>query len=487
MSPKAKGTVWEGYSAREGWLPPRFISEHDFQKAVAVLRSTFPTGKIHLDREISRTLAMIQDDDPSLPMKMTDRLTMSSDPIEDLHYLIVLARLRAPRPPSVTNKTAAALLALDRKIRARHLNRDSNWPLRVAELHAELAHKDPSLNDALLTATEFGRPDHALFTRCNGFERRRAAEIFWRRARDDADFAWNPELVALMGDLPAEQYLPLLRRLWDRGGLEEAILPLLARHPDPADRDKFLQGIGSPQLSMIRLCLEALEKLPPARGGEHVFPLVRCLRCLPESKEGDRLREHVGRYLHYLTGLDLGNNKQAWTEWFSKSYPGLAARLGGADGVDVAGWNKRLSRLNWSAGNAERGRGVFTKASCAACHSGQQALGPDLHGVAGRFSRHDLFTAILQPSLDISPRYRTTLVTTADDKIYQGIVIYEAVDSLILQTGPATTVRLVNTQITGRRVTETSLMPSGLLDKLTDQEIVDLYGYLRSLAASSNK
>jgi hypothetical protein len=49
--------------------------------------------------------------------------------------------------------------------------------------------------------------------------------------------------------------------------------------------------------------------------------------------------------------------------------------------------------------------------------------------VAGRFSRRDLFTAILQPSLDISPRYRTTLVMTAEDKVYQGIVIYEAVDS----------------------------------------------------------
>jgi putative heme-binding domain-containing protein len=447
----------------------------------------FPTGRVNLDREISRTLAMIEDDDPSLPMKMMDRLTESSNPIEDVHYLIVLARLRGPRPPVVTIRTATALLALDRKITARHLNRDHNWPLRVAELHAELARKDPNLNEVLLAAAEFGRPDHALFTRCLGFDRRRAAEIFWRRAKDAPNFAWSPELVELMGDLEADRALPLLRRLWDRGGLEEAILPLLARPPDAVDRDKFLQGIGSPQLSMIRLCVEALEKLPPAKDGEHLLPLVRCLRCLPEGKEGDRLRERVGRYLDCLSGQHLGNNKQAWTDWFAKNYPGITTRLGGADGVDVAGWNQRLSRLNWSAGNAERGRTVFVKASCVACHSGQQALGPDLHGVTGRFSRHDLFTAILRPSLDISPRYRTTLVTTADDKVYQGIVIYEAVDSLILQTGPATTVRLVHTQITARRATETSLMPTGLLDKLSDQEIIDLYGYLGSLGASSSK
>src|SRR5205823_1580497 len=209
------------------------------------------------------------------------------------------------------------------------------------------------------------------------------------------------------------------------------------------------------------------------------LPLVRCLRSLPEGKEADRLRSRLVAYLQRLTGRDHGADKQAWTDWFSKTYPNLAASLGGADGVDVAGWQQRLAKLPWSSGDVERGRNLYTKTSCAACHSGAQALGPDLHGVTRRFSQRDLFTAILQPSLDISPRYRTTLVATADDKVYQGIVIYEAVDSLILQTGPAATVRVVNTQITARRLTETSLMPTGLLDKLSDSEIVDLYAYLK--------
>src|SRR5262249_56465402 len=115
-------------------------------------------------------------------------------------------------------------------------------------------------------------------------------------------------------------------------------------------------------------------------------------------------------------------------------------------GGDVGRCGQRVAGLGWSAGLAERGRNVFGKASCATCHSGAQALGPDLHGVAARFSRDDLFTALLRPSLDISPRYRTTLVATADDKVYQGIVIYEAVDSLILPTGPAATVARLHTR-----------------------------------------
>src|SRR5207248_9323820 len=138
-----------------------------------------------------------------------------------------------------------------------------------------------------------------------------------------------------------------------------------------------------------------------------------------------------------------GTSRDAWSAWFAKKHPDLAKKLGGADGVDVEAWAKRLAAVEWGSGDAERGRALFTKASCAACHSGTQALGPDLRGVGGRFSRDDLFTAILQPSRDVSARYRTTVVTTEDGKVYQGLVIYEAVDSLILQTGPALTVRVV--------------------------------------------
>jgi len=148
--------------------------------------------------------------------------------------------------------------------------------------------------------------------------------------------------------------------------------------------------------------------------------------------------------------------------------------------VDVDGWNRRLSAINWPAGDAERGRVVFSRANCSSCHSGAQALGPDLRGAASRFSRGDLFTAIVQPSKDVSPRYRTTLIGTADGKSYQGIIIYEAVDSLILQTGPDVTVRLTNPRITERRVLPTSLMPAGLLDKFADRDIADLYAYLKA-------
>src|SRR5207248_7565645 len=149
-------------------------------------------------------------------------------------------------------------------------------------------------------------------------------------------------------------------------------------------------------------------------------------------------------------------------------YPALAAKVADADGVDVAAWDKRLAAVAWERGDASRGKAVFVKATCASCHSGPQALGPDLHGVASRFSRADLFTAILQPSKDVSPRYRTLLVATADGKVYQGLVIYEAVDSLLLQTGATTTVRIAVEQIGNQRYVATAMKHAGKLHKLHD-------------------
>ena len=472
------GTVWEGYSARGSALGRESLEG----PVIKALRAAFPSGHADLDRELSRTLAMIEDEDAALPARILDLITSKSSPVEDIHYLIVLARLRGPLTDKMVKYAAGALLALDSKIASANLTRDRNWPLRVGEIHAELARKHPAFNAALLSHPEFGRADHALFARAAGFDRRRAAEVFLDRAIKDRNYHWTPAVVEVVAGLPDERTRPVWRSLWGRGGLEEALLPLLARRPEPADRDKFVGGLRSPQPAMVRVCLDALEKLPAPNNGNDFLVILRCLRGQPEGKEGDALRERLGKYLERVTGQHgLGADRPRWSAWFAKTYPELAPRLEGADGVDVAAWGKRLSAVAWSKGDAARGAAVYQKASCAACHTGGQALGPDLSGVAGRFSRDDLFTAILQPSKDISPRYRTTSVSLSDGKTYQGLVIYEATDSLLLQTGPASTVRVPADKIEAKRTSDTSLMPAGLLDRITDSEIADLYAHLRAL------
>jgi putative heme-binding domain-containing protein len=464
------GTIWEGYTPRKAGagLP-----------CADRLAALFPTDDAHLDAEIARTLAMIAYADDGLRERIVRWFTPTRSPIDEIHYLAVFARLPGGRSAAATAKIAATLLNLDRKIAERKLNRDSNWPLRMRELYAGLAEKDGKLHEAIVGHPQFGRPDHALFVQTPGFPRRRAAEVFLDRVQHDRDYALSAAVVEVLGELPADRVVPVLRSLWGQSGQDAAILPILARLPIAGDRVKFIDGLASTQPATVRACLGALSRLKIVDDGSEALGLLLALKRLPDNQKALR-GELLGR-LRQVSGQPWDAGDPAWLAWFGREYPKLAARLTNPDGVDVAAWQKRYAWLMWEEGNAASGKVVFQKASCASCHSGSQALGPDLTGVANRFSRADLFTAIVQPSRDVPARYQATVVETADGKVYQGLVIYDAVDSLLLQTGPSAMVRLDGHAVVSRRSATTSPMPAGLLDTLTDREIVDLYAFLRTL------
>lgn len=480
-APALRGTVWEGYSRRSG-------NEAMPRPTLGYLRMSFPSGHGGIDLELSRIFAMIEDDDAKTLANVAAKLTKDSHPTQDVHYLIVLARMKAKRTAAITKIVAEALIRLDAKIVERKMNRDSNWPSRMTELHAGLAQKDEALNKAILEHADFGRPDHVLWTRAAGFDRTKAAETFLARAKKDRAFEWNAALVALIGSLEQEKSLPVLRKLWGEAGLDDELLPILAKAGREEDHDKLLRGLTSPRVALVGVSLTALEKLAvkKERQRDEGLALLKAVRLLPAEKENEALRKRLLARLTKLAGANLVDAEAALA-WYRKVYPEQAKALTDADGVDVEAWKKRLAKVEWDKGDAKKGAQVYVKASCASCHSGSAALGPDLAGVTGRFSRDDLFTSILQPSKDVSPRYRTTQVMTDKGKSYGGIIIYDAVDSLILQTGPAETVRLTNAQIASRRLTATSLMPAGLLDRLSDGEIADLYAHLKSLGGKTNK
>ena len=89
--------------------------------------------------------------------------------------------------------------------------------------------------------------------------------------------------------------------------------------------------------------------------------------------------------------------------------------------------------------------------------------------------------AIVDPSKDVSPLYQTTQVVTAAGKVVTGLIIYESPDGTLVQTDPDNTVRVAGDEIVALRKSRISLMPSGLLNDLPDQDIADLLEYLKSL------
>ena len=63
----------------------------------------------------------------------------------------------------------------------------------------------------------------------------------------------------------------------------------------------------------------------------------------------------------------------------------------------------------------DRGRVLFAAAKCFSCHRYNDeggGLGPDLSGVAGRFSVRDLLESIVVPSKTISDQYEAVTIAT---------------------------------------------------------------------------
>jgi putative membrane-bound dehydrogenase-like protein len=469
---KSIGTLWEAYTAR---LPV------DDKETGPILAKYFPSKYADLDYELARTLGMLGSDDLGVRARLLARCGPDSGPLDGIHYLACYARMGGERFDQEAKLVASALLDLDRKIAARKLNRDSNWAPRVRELYVGLAEKDAALHQAMLDHPDFGRADHALFANTDGFPKDKAARVFLGGWQRDKNFTLNGNIVALFETLPTDDVLPTIRKRWTQTGHEAALLPILAKKPIAEDRKRFIDGLNSPLATTLIACIDGLNKLDMKSDAEEGVALIRALhRASGTPKPAPYAARLAGR-LEKLTGQTFGGDSKRWIAWFESLNPEEGKRLANPDGVDVAKWDARLAKLDWTAGDATAGKAAYAKANCVQCHSGSQALGPDLVGVANRFSRADLFTAILQPSRDVPARYQTTMVETKAGKTHQGIVIYDAVDSLILQTGAATTVRLDGAEVAHRYVSSQSLMPAGLLDALTDREIVDLYAYMRGM------
>jgi putative heme-binding domain-containing protein len=254
--------------------------------------------------------------------------------------------------------------------------------------------------------------------------------------------------------------------------------------------------LESGQREVVLACLNALAELPRDEEPQRLAPMVRLLQQLTlEPKEGKVRRQALGllnrqsgqSFLPTEQGDDPVALKLVYQPvfaWFDAQYPKWAAAAQGDADEDPAVWKKLLQAVTWDKGDAGRGEALFRSRACATCHTGSTRLGPDLTAVTTRFSRPDLFDAIIYPSRDVAPPYRVTRIETHAGQVYYGIVAFFSADGVILQTGAATTVRLATPDIASQSPSTRSLMPNGLLKGLKPEDLADLYIYLQTLKPS---
>ncbi|HWE36855.1 MAG TPA: PVC-type heme-binding CxxCH protein [Isosphaeraceae bacterium] len=147
-------------------------------------------------------------------------------------------------------------------------------------------------------------------------------------------------------------------------------------------------------------------------------------------------------------------------------------------------------------GKAEDGRAVFFREKpngrldgsatvvCAGCHRVQgrgQWIGPDLSTIGTKYGKDELFNSILNPGAAIGYNFRTLVVATKDGRVLTGLPVEETPDRLVLKTSEGQRVAVPIAEVEERKYSEISLMPEGLAQTMSEQDLVDLVTFLSTL------
>lgn len=181
---------------------------------------------------------------------------------------------------------------------------------------------------------------------------------------------------------------------------------------------------------------------------------------------------------------------------------GLCSALARADeqsGGTVAPANKTIT--NWQVDDLvgdldrvregrsfEAGKKTFDAALCATCHRMNNQggdLGPDLSKPPQKGKREgiDLLRAILEPSKDVDEKYQVHLVITDRGQAIAGIITERGDDAIRLRTRPVgseTEKTIPRDQIVSIDKVDISIMPDGLVNALSREQILDLLAYIES-------
>ncbi|MEL6106828.1 MAG: PVC-type heme-binding CxxCH protein [Planctomycetota bacterium] len=236
----------------------------------------------------------------------------------------------------------------------------------------------------------------------------------------------------------------------------------LAIHPDP-NRSNVLARIAGDESFDANLRADAIAGL--AAGGQDHATLLRSLA----SEANPTIAEEADRT---LVAIGLARRK------VEEKPP--AER--------VEDWVALLQREATHKPDVAVGRRLFFHSSFAGCykchamHGRGSAVGPDLTNIHKQTGVNQawLLKHIVNPNAEMAPYYRPQQLLTVDGLVLTGLVVGKEGKKQQYVASDGTTFSVDKDDIEERREMQTSIMPSGLLDAMSVDEIRHLIAYLLS-------
>jgi putative heme-binding domain-containing protein len=146
-----------------------------------------------------------------------------------------------------------------------------------------------------------------------------------------------------------------------------------------------------------------------------------------------------------------------------------------------------LDKMNHGR-NFARGKELFTLRSCNQCHKiGNDGgmLGPDLNELpkklaTGKFSKADLLREVIEPAAAIEKKYQLVVFELNNGQVIQGVIVHEDGNVIRVAKNQVEPPIEIKRGIVAARavVDKVSIMPNGLMDRLTREDVFDLLAYI---------
>ena len=268
----------------------------------------------------------------------------------------------------------------------------------------------------------------------------------------------------------------------------DLLLSLLSEDASPAESTRAAQMIGASSLTA-----DQLQELAPALSLAGPVELQDLIRPFGRNNSVPVATAFLDALESARGLLSLPTNE---VSDIVKRYPAellpraneLLARMQQADDQKVAKLDALLPTLK--NGHPQRGRDVFfsEKAKCATCHRiGEKGgrIGPDLTTIGANRTSRDLLESIVFPSASIVRQYESFTVTTTSGLTYSGLIVRETDDALTIQqaTGDPMIVRRQDVELVAPGTV--SIMPQGLEQALTEEQLADVIAWLKTLRENS--
>lgn len=454
--------------------------------ALYLAREAEANGLVMVHAEATRTLAMFEPTDSESLDYLIEQVTESSHPTSDIHMLCCIANCSAKRNEGDSQRIAAALAGIVRKVKSRGLYTDNQWQNRLQQLIAVLLKQDPQLGAAFVGLSIPCCAEDLTLLSAFPADVQSAARTKMRSYLVTAPTVeWSVPILRYAAQTGLDEPLSkAVRNASVETSLRATCIELLAMAPKEQDYELFLSAVESIDRNEWATGWKGISSLAikdAKREFEALAPVVSTLlstgNSLPRVAILTRVRSIANK-------LQLKNvpTSDLWQDWIVFLRNNLSEELGSKleQPKSNTDWPTMVRTANGLKGDATRGQAIF-QTKCGLCHGGQSALGPALSGVTKRFSRDDLSKAIFEPSRDISDRYKSIRVLTGDGEIFTGMIVYNAADGITLQTANGSIVRVNQDNIEEKVYSTESLMPTGLLDDKSPQDVADLFSYLGGL------